>query len=231
MFGRYSLDHDGLHIANMDESLEQANSKFTMQNSTFEADDDNIIPVLEDDYFKDDMTSRFIQFVKVTFGEQNLRENIRFIENSLGVPLRKYFIKGFYEDHLKRYKKRPIYWMVASPKKGFMSLIYMHRYKSDTFARVRNSYLMEYIIKLEAYKETLHITTTSNTASDKDKKDADKQIKNIETKLKELITFDRDTMMGFSQNNVDIDLDDGVKVNYSKFREILYEIKGLNKDE
>ena len=229
MFGRYSLDHKGLHVANMNESLDDANSKFNIQNPTFEADDDNIIPVLEDDYFKDDIASRFVQFVKTTFGEENLSENIRFIENSLGSTIRKYFVKGFYEDHIKRYKKRPIYWMVASPKKGFMSLIYMHRFQSDTFARVRNSYLTEYIAKLEAHKETLTLTTSSDTASNKDKKDADKQIKKIDTKLKEIIEFDRDKMMSWSQNGVEIDLDDGVKVNYCRFRDILYPIKGLCK--
>ena len=229
MFGRYSLDHKGLHVANMGESLDDANSKFNIQNPTFEADDDNVIPVLEDDYFKDDISSRFMQFVKATFGEENLSENIRFIENSLGTTLRKYFVKGFYEDHIKRYKKRPIYWMVASPKKGFMSLIYMHRYEVDTFARVRNSYLTEYIAKLEAHKEALHLTTSSDTASNADKKSADKQIKQIESKLKELIAFDRDKMMHFAQNNIEIDLDDGVKVNYCKFRDILYPIMGLCK--
>ena len=229
MFGRYSLDHKGLHVANMNESLDDANSKFNIQNPTFEADDDNIIPVLEDDYFKDDIASRFVQFVKTTFGEENLSQNLRFIESSLGTTLRKYFVKGFYEDHIKRYKKRPIYWMVASPKKGFMSLIYMHRYEADTFARVRNSYLTEYIAKLEAHKETLTLTTASDTASNKDKKDADKAIKNIETKLKEIIAFDRDAMMHYAQNSEEIDLDDGVKVNYCKFKDILYPIKGLCK--
>ena len=156
MFGRYSLDSDGLLIANMGQEVPTS--------TTFEIDDDNVIPVLEDDYFKDDIASRFIQFVKATFGEEDLSENIRFIENSLGTTLRKYFVKGFYEDHIKRYKKRPIYWMVASPKKGFMSLIYMHRYEADTFGRVRNSYLTEYIAKLEAHKETLTLTTSSDTA-------------------------------------------------------------------
>ncbi|QFR43756.1 BREX-1 system adenine-specific DNA-methyltransferase PglX [Sulfurimonas xiamenensis] len=221
MFGRYSLDSDGLLIANMGQEVPTS--------TTFVIDDDNVIPVLEDDYFKDDIASRFVQFVKTTFGENSLQENIRFIENALGTTIRKYFVKGFYEDHIKRYKKRPIYWMVSSPKKGFNVLIYMHRYQSDVFARVRNSYLTEYISKLESHKETLHLTTTSETASDKDKKDADKQIKNIETKLKELIEFDRESMMSFSQNGVDIDLDDGVKVNYCKFKEILYPITGLCK--
>jgi len=221
MFGRYSLDSDGLLIANMGQEVPT--------DTTFEIDDDNVIPVLEDDYFKDDIASRFVQFVKAVFGEEDLSENIRFIESSLKTTLRKYFVKGFYEDHIKRYKKRPIYWMVASAKKGFMSLIYMHRYEADTFARVRNSYLTEYIAKLEAHKETLTLTTSSDTASDRDKKDADKQMKNIDTKLKEIIEFDRDKMMSWSQNPTEIDLDDGVKVNYCKFRDILYPITGLCK--
>ena len=229
MLGHYSLEHEELHIADMGVSLEEANLKFNIQNSTFEIDDDNIIPVLEDDYFKDDIASRFVQFVKATFGEEHLSENVRFIERSLGISLRRYFIKGFYEDHIKRYKKRPIYWMVSSPKKGFMSLIYMHRYKSDTFARVRNSYLSEYIAKLEAQKENLNLTLNSKTASNKDKKDASKAIKKIETKLKELIDFDRDVMMNFARDSFEIDLDDGVKVNYCRFKDILYPIKGLCK--
>jgi len=187
--------------------------------------------VLEDDYFKDDITARFIQFVKASFGEEHLHVNIRFIENALGMNLRKYFVKGFYEDHIKRYKKRPIYWMVASPKKGFMSLSYMHRYESDLFGRVRNGYLLEYITKLEAHKESLEHTLNSSSASDKDKKDADKKIKEIETKLKELIAFDRDKMMRFAQNGIEIDLDDGVKVNYTKFEEILFPIAGLSDEE
>jgi len=196
MFGRYSLDSNGLLIANMGQEVPTS--------TTFEIDDDNVIPVLEDDYFKDDIALRFVQFVKATFGEEDLSENIRFIESSLGTTLRKYFVKGFYEDHIKRYKKRPIYWMVASPKKGFMSLIYMHRYEADIFARVRNSYLTEYIAKLEAHKETLTLTTSSDTASDRDKKDADKQMKNIDIKLKEIIEFDRDKMMSWSQNPTEI---------------------------
>jgi undecaprenyl pyrophosphate synthase len=119
--------------------------------------------------------------------------------------------------------------MVASAKKGFMSLIYMHRFQVDTFARVRNSYLTEYIAKLEAHKETLTLTTSSDTASNADKKEADKQMKKIDTKLKEIIEFDRDKMMSWSQNPTKIDLDDGVKVNYCRFKDILYPIKGLCK--
>ena len=223
MFGRYSLDSDGLVVANLNQDYPK--------DTTFEIDDDNVIPVLEDDYFSDDIASRVVNFVKTTFGSDHLSENINFIEKCLGKTIRAYMVKDFYEDHIKRYKKRPIYWMVSSPKKGFMSLSYMHRYTSDLFARVQNNYLREYIAKLEGSRDTLSLTINSSTATNKDKKDADKTIKNIESKIKELITFDRDTMMSFAQNGIDIDLDDGVKVNYSKFIPILYEIKGLNKDE
>lgn len=121
--------------------------------------------------------------------------------------------------------------MVSSPKKGFMSLSYMHRYESDLFGRVRNSYLGEYITKLEAHKESLEHTLNASSATDKDKKDADKRIKEIEVKLKELIAFDREKMMHFAQQHTDIDLDDGVKVNYTKFQDILFPIAGLSDEE
>ena len=222
MFGRYSLDSDGLVVANLNQDYPK--------DTTFEIDDDNVIPVLEDDYFSDDIASRIINFVKTTFGAQSLSENINFIEKCLGKTIRAYMVKDFYEDHIKRYKKRPIYWMVSSPKKGFMSLSYMHRYQSDLFARVQNNYLREYITKLEGTKDILKQIIVDESAASKDKKDADKKIKDIENRLKELISFDRDVLTSFAQNRVDIDLDDGVKVNYNKFKEVLYPIKGLDKE-
>ncbi|MDN5081980.1 BREX-1 system adenine-specific DNA-methyltransferase PglX [Aliarcobacter butzleri] len=222
MFGRYSLDSDGLVVANLNQDYPK--------DTTFEIDDDNVIPVLEDDYFSDDIASRIINFVKTTFGAENLSENIAFIEKCLGKTIRAYMVKDFYEDHIKRYKKRPIYWMVSSPKKGFMSLSYMHRYTSDLFARVQNNYLREYITKLEGTKEVLKQTILNESSSTKDKNEADKRIKNIDLKLKELISFDRDVLTSFAQNRVDINLDDGVKVNYNKFKDVLYVIKGLDKE-
>ncbi len=222
MFGRYSLDQDGLVVANLNQDYPK--------DTTFEIDDDNVIPVLEDDFFSDDIASRVVNFVKTTFGTENLNENINFIEKCLGKTIRAYMVKDFYEDHLKRYKKRPIYWMVASPKKAFMSLSYMHRYQSDIFARVQNNYLREYITKLEGTKEIQKQTILNENATNKDKNEADKRIKNIELKLKELISFDRDNLTSFAQNRVDIDLDDGVKVNYNKFKDVLYVIKGLDKE-
>jgi hypothetical protein len=228
MFGRYSLDKEGLQIANLgDETLVSQMTDETKV--SFPIDDDNVIPVLEDDYFKDDIASRFVQFVKTTFGEEDLSENIRFIENSLGTTLRKYFVKGFYEDHIKRYKKRPIYWMVASPKKGFMSLIYMHRYTPDVFAIVQNEYLREYITKLESSKSTNHHIADDESNSATQRKQADKNIVNINKKLDEIIKFDREILTVYAQDKIDIDLDDGVKVNYCKFKDILFPISGLCK--
>lgn len=222
MFGRYSLDSDGLVVANLNQEYPK--------DTIFAIDDDNVIPVLEDDYFSDDIASKIINFVKTTFGAESLSENINFIEKCLGKTIRAYMVKDFYEDHIKRYKKRPIYWMVSSPKKGFMSLSYMHRYTNDLFARVQNNYLREYITKLEGTKDILRQIIVDESASSKDKKDADKKIKDIENKLKELISFDRDVLTSYAQNRVDIDLDDGVKVNYNKFKEVLYPIKGLDKE-
>jgi hypothetical protein len=221
MFGRYSLDSEGLLIANMNQEVPKS--------TTFEIDDDNVIPVLEDDYFSDDIVSRFIQFVKVVFGEEYLKENIQFIEKSLGTTLRKYFVKGFYEDHIKRYKKRPIYWMVASPKKGFMSLFYMHRYKSDIFATIQNSYLREYITKLEASRENYQREADDTSNSNTQRNKATKEITKINKTLDEVIKFDREVLTKYAQERVEIDLDDGVKVNYCKFKNILYPIKGLCK--
>jgi len=215
MFGRYSLDSDGLLIANIGQEVPSS--------TTFEIDDDNVIPVLEDDYFTDDIASRFVAFVKTVFGEESLSENIVFIEGSLGVTLRKYFVKGFYEDHIKRYKKRPIYWMVASPKKGFMSLMYMHRYTSDIFATVQNGYVREYMTKLEASKENAQreADDASNSATQRSR--ASKSVEKINKTLDEIIKFDRETLTSFAQSRIEIDLDDGVKVNYCKFKEVLFE--------
>jgi len=228
MFGRYSLDRDGLVIANIgDDTL--VSQMIDETKVSFPIDDDNIIPVLEDDYFADDIVSRFVQFIKVAFGKEYLSENIRFIEDALGKDLRKYFVKDFYPDHLQRYKKRPIYWMVSSPKKSFNALFYMHRYKEDIFARIQNSYLREYIAKLEAglVDEQTKANDDSNSATERKK--ALKAVDNITKKIDELIKFDRDKLSAFAVKKIPLDLDDGVKVNYCKFKEILYPVTGLCK--
>jgi len=228
MFGRYSLDHKGLHIANMGESIEEANLKFKIQNPTFEADDDNVIPILDGDWFIDDITERFYQFVKVIFGEAHYEENIKFIEDALGKSIRKYFVKDFYTDHVKRYKKRPIYWMFSSPKGSFQALIYMHRYKSDTVSVILNDYLRDYITKVEATKENLEAQSISANATTAEKNKAIKEIEKLKKVIIELTDCERDTLYPLAMKRQEIELDDGVKHNYPLFGKALKKVAGLN---
>ncbi len=238
MFGRYSLDHDGLHIANQDESIEEANAKFGITNPTFEADSDNVIPILDGEWFIDDISQRFFQFVKVTFGKESYEANLDFIANALSdknknsvETIRKYFLKDFYTDHVKRYKKRPIYWMISSPKGSFQALIYMHRYKSDTMSVVLNDYLREFITKLEATRENLEAVSIKSDASGSEKTKALKEIENIKKMIKELREFEKDVLYPLATEKIEIDLDDGVKVNYPKFGSALKKIVGLDSGE
>ncbi len=226
MFGRYSLDKEGLVLANQGETLEDYLKQ--VPKPFFTPDADNIIPILDDDYFMDDITDRFREFLKVSFGEEHFEENLRFVEESLGRDIRSYFQKEFYPDHIKRYKKRPIYWMFSSPGKGFNALIYMHRYKSDTISRLLNEYLREFINKLNARTDHLKSVLLSESVTQKEKKDADKEGKKIEKLLKEMHEYEK-KILHYAQQKIEIDLDDGVKVNYCKFEEILYPIPGLCK--
>ncbi len=238
MFGRYSLDHAGLHIANQDESIEEANQKFGITNPTFEADSDNVIPILDGEWFIDDISERFFQFVKVTFGSESYESNLDFIANALSdknknsvETIRKYFLKDFYTDHVKRYKKRPIYWLFSSPKGSFQALIYMHRYKSDTVSVVLNDYLREFITKLEATRENLEALSIKSDASGSQKSKALKEIENIKKMIKELREYEKDVLYPLATEKIEIDLDDGVKVNYSKFGSALKKIVGLDSGE
>src|SRR5690554_2106725 len=159
MFGRYSLDKPGLILADQGETL--ADYLAQVPEPTFTPDKDNVIPMLDGDWFADDITERFRRFLRVTFGEEHYEENLRFIEAALNVKgkrsysLRDYFLSEFYTDHLKRYKKRPIYWLFSSPKGSFNALIYMHRYRPDTVSVVLNDYLREFRAKLLARKNHL----------------------------------------------------------------------------
>ena len=223
MFGRYSLDHKGLHIANMNESLEDANAKFNIQHPTFEADDDNIIPIVdESDYFSDDMTERFIEFVRTTFGSEKLQQNIAFIEAGLGKKLRAYFLKDFYTDHTKRYKKRPIYWLFSSPKGTFKALIYMHRYTPDTLNNILNDYLRPFRIRLDTMRNEALRVTESEDVSARDKTQADKRIDKIDKTLSDINEYEK-ILAHYAAQRIEIDLDDGVKVNYCKFQEVLFQ--------
>lgn len=228
MFGRYSLDKEGLVLANQGETLQDflkiiANSK---NDCTYIPDEDNIIPVLDDDWFEDDIVAKFYRFLKVTFGEKNFNKNLPFIEEQIGKDIRKYFIKDFYPDHIKRYKKRPIYWLFSSPKGSFNVLIYMHRYIPDTVSNILNKYLKEFIGKLNNRKEHLENVQVTGSASEKNK--AIKEIDSIVKTLAELHDYERDILYPLATERIEIDLDDGVLVNYNKFGKAVKEVNGLN---
>lgn len=231
MFGRYSLDKEGLVLANQGDTAQTYYAQ--IPNPAFKPDEDNVIPMLDGDWFTDDVVERFKEFLKVTFGAEHYDDNLAFIEAALNVKgsrnysLRDYFLKEFYADHWRRYKKRPIYWMFSSPKGSFNALIYMHRYRPDTVSVVLNGYLREYRDKLIAQKAHLEGVSNSANSSQSDKAKALKDIEKISKVLIELDEYERDTLFPLATEQVDIDLDDGVKVNYAKLGAALKTIPGL----
>ncbi len=228
MFGRYSLDKEGLILANQGETLEDYLTKVekTKDQLSFIPDDDNIIPVLDDEWFEDDITGRFYAFLKASFGTANFDKNLAFVEECLGKDVRKYFVKDFYNDHIKRYKKRPIYWMFSSPKGSFNVLIYMHRYTPDTLNKILNGYLIEYREKLNTRMEHLDhlIVSGSSTEQTKAQKEKDK----LKLVLIELQEYERETLRPLAIERISINLDDGVLVNYNKFGKAIKDVAGLN---
>lgn len=216
MFGRYSLDADGLAFA----GGEWDNSKYT----TLTPDVDNIIPITDEEYFSDDIVGRFVEFVRVVYGDNTLEENLNFIAQALGNKgdtsrevIRNYFIKDFYVDHLKVYQKRPIYWLFDSGRQnGFKALIYMHRYNVDIVGRVRTDYLH----KAQKYVETAMQSaqyTLDNASSSSEKSKATKSITKYTKQLAEMQIYD-EAIAHIANQRIEIDLDDGVKVNYVKFQ-------------
>ncbi|MEZ8634242.1 BREX-1 system adenine-specific DNA-methyltransferase PglX [Vibrio cyclitrophicus] len=228
IFGRYSLDKEGLILANQGETLKEYLKQIPLP--SFTPDQDNVIPLIdfEGDWFEDDIAERFKQFLKVTFGEDHFSENLAFIEDAIGKDIKKYFFKDFYTDHLKRYKKRPIYWMFSSPKGSFNALIYMHRYNKDTVDVVLNNYLREFRTKLLARKESLEQIEISASASQKDKTQAIKTIAKINKVLDEINDYEHDVLYPLAGEKVEIDLDDGVKHNYPLFGKALKKVPGLS---
>ena len=216
MLGRYSLDEEGLIYA----GGEWDSSKY----ETFLPDEDNCIPITDEEYFSDDIVSRFVEFVKTVYGADTLEENLDFIANALGNKgdtsrevLRNYFLKDFYADHLKVYQKRPIYWLFDSGKQnGFKALIYMHRYDTDTVGRVRTDYLH----RAQKYVETAMQSaqyTIDNASSASEKSKATKAVTKYTKQLAEMKIYD-EAIAHIANKRIEIDLDDGVKVNYEKFQ-------------
>jgi N-6 DNA Methylase len=228
MFGRYSLDKEGLILANQGETLEDHLKKVAKpkEQLTFVPDDDNIIPVLDDEWFEDDIVSSFYGFLKASFGDKNFRKNLTFVEECLGKSIRQYFTKDFYKDHIQRYKKRPIYWMFSSPKGYFNVLIYVHRYSSDTPNIILNSYLREFIEKLELQRRQLENQEASGSAVEQNK--ARKQIDNVDAMLADCRQYEVEILYTLASERIEIDLDDGVLVNYNKLGKALALVDGLN---
>lgn len=217
MFGRYSLSKEGLAYAGGD--MDMNNYKY------FIPDADNVIPVTDEEYFSDDIVTRFVEFVRQVYGESTLEENLRFIAESLtnkgDTPkevIRTYFLNDFYKDHCKTYQKRPIYWMFDSGKEnGFKALIYMHRYDNQTLARVRTDYLHKLQTMYEAaLVQCTQIAENPATAA-RDKALAIKRIAKITKQLEETKLYDQ-ALGHIASQYIDIDLDDGVNVNYEKFQ-------------
>jgi hypothetical protein len=232
MFGRYALDKPGLILANQGETIEDYLKQ--IPEPSFPADDDNVIPMLDGDWFTDDITERFRQFLRVAFGEEHYEENLRFVEQGLNIKgkrnysIRDYFLKEFYADHVKRYKKRPIYWLFSSPKGSFNALIYMHRYQPHTVGTVLE-YLRDFKNeKLQARKNHLEAVSISARATQSEKTKALKEIEKINKILAELDDYERDVLYPLATEQVEIDLDDGVKANYPKFGAALKKITGLS---
>jgi type II restriction/modification system DNA methylase subunit YeeA len=228
MMGRYSPDHPGLILANAGDTLREFLEKVgkPLAELTFAPDEDGIIPVLDGEWFEDDIVARTRDFLRATFGEATLRENLRFIEDSLGKDLRKYFLTDFYKDHLQTYKKRPIYWLVQSPRKGFSVLLYLHRYTRDTMNLVLNRYLRDYQVKLR--NRLAHLTQVQATApTAREKTEARKEADKLTKTLHECEEWERQTLLPLAQARIELDLDDGVKVNYLKLGEALAPIAGL----
>ena len=221
MFGRYSLDVDGLVYAGGKWDA----SKY----ATFAADKDNIIPISDDEYFEDDIVGRFVKFVEVVYGKDTLEENLKFIADGLGGNgqpkdvIRKYFLNGFYKDHCKMYQKRPIYWMFDSGKKnGFKCLIYMHRYQSDTLARIRTDYVHEQQARYRTAIADLENRMANASTSERVK--LNKQVKTLSDQATEIHEYE-EKIHHLADQMISIDLDDGVKKNYAIFQDVLAKIK------
>ncbi|MGB5134300.1 MAG: BREX-1 system adenine-specific DNA-methyltransferase PglX [Prochlorococcaceae cyanobacterium] len=233
MMGRYSLDQPGLILADARESQAEHLDAYEekvgkpLSEVQFKPDPDGIIPVLDGEWFEDDTVARFREFLAVTFPESSVAENLRFIEESLGKDIRKYFCSEFYKDHLQTYKKRPIYWLVQSPKKGFSCLIYLHRYTKDTLNQVLNNYFRPYLQKLEARLAQLGLDQLNDDLPARERTAARKEAEKITKVLKECQAWEQDSLLPLAQQRIELDLDDGVKVNYLKLQDVLAPIPGL----
>ena len=222
MFGRYSPTYDGLAYA----GGTWDDGKY----NTYKPDADGIIPICDDEYFEDDMMGRFVEFVRVVYGDSSLEDNLRFVANALGGKgqpkevIRNYFLNDFYTDHCKIYQKRPIYWLFDSGKKnGFKCLIYLHRYQPDTIARIRTDYVHEQQARYRTAIEGLEKQVAAATSTSERVK-LTKQLNKVQAQDNELHQYE-EKVHALADQMIKIDLDDGVKHNYEIFKDVLAKIK------
>ncbi|WP_338999292.1 BREX-1 system adenine-specific DNA-methyltransferase PglX [Fusobacterium animalis] len=239
IMGRYSINKSGLIMTNSDDILELSENKFIVKGtdgeirqeieSKFLPDEFGIIPITDEKDFSNDIVEKVKEFIKFVYGEENLKDNLNFIAEALGNKdnnsaeeiIRAYFIKDFYSDHLQRYQKRPIYWLMNSGKKNaFSCLFYMHRYEPLTVARVRADYLIPYQEMLENKRKFIERQLSDDDISAKEKKNIEKQLKELDTLLKELREYANE-VKHIAEQKIPLDLDDGVNVNYEKLGAIL----------
>ena len=238
IMGRYSINKSGLIMANSDDILELSENKFIVKGtdgeirqeveSKFLPDEFGIIPITDEKDFSNDIVEKVKEFMKIVYGEENLKDNLNFIAEALGNKdnkpaeeiIRTYFIKDFYSDHLQRYQKRPIYWLMSSKNNAFSCLFYMHRYEPLTVARVRADYLIPYQEMLENKRKFIERQLSDDEISAKEKKNIEKQLKELDTLLKELREYANE-VKHIAEQKIPLDLDDGVNVNYEKLGAIL----------
>lgn len=220
MFGRYSLDKLGLILASQGETLDDYHAR--IPNPSFEPDEDNVIPVTETDCFEDDIVTRFRRFLEVAFGKENLAANIAYIEQVLGKSIRKYFVNDFYNDHVKMYSNRPIYWQYSSQtnnKGAFKALVYLHRYTPKTTSTVLN-YLRDYINKIADIADGLE---HSDRAADQ------KEAIKLRKAILECKDYEDQTLYPLATRNLEMDLDDGVLVNYLRMGKALRAVPSIER--
>ena len=243
MMGRYSLDRQGLvyaHAGNIGFSELVAEGAY----QTFHADSDGILPLTSEHWFDDDVAARVEEFVGTVWGEEHLEENLQFIAGSLCLyaikpvknanetaskTIRRYLSTQFFKDHLKTYKKRPIYWLFSSGKeKAFECLVYLHRYNEATLPRMRTEYVSPLLGQMASRIELLRLKKVD--AATAEAKRLDKEIDSLTKQLTELRAFD-DQLKHYADMKITLDLDDGVKVNYGKFGNLLAEVKAITGDK
>ena len=239
MMGRYSLDKPGLILASQGETVRDYLAQIS--EPSFAPDDNAIIPLTDQEWFPDDATNRFRDFVRTVWGEEHLQENLDFVAESLCLhaikppsqknggeaaldTIRRYLSTQFFKDHLRTYKKRPIYWLFSSGKqKAFECLVYLHRYNESTLAEMRTDYVIPLTTKLASYVEKLEQDKEASTSA-AEAKAIEKELSKLYKQQAELNTFD-EKLRHYADQRISLDLDDGVKLNYGKFGDLLAEVK------